>query len=165
MKIVAGVIVFAVLVGFVIISILKEVRSSNSVITIPSKLPITKISHLFKQIQTCTKEGIFAVFMFNKPGQPGDDGVLNLQFSIEKGLPGFDWVLLVPGNISDKDAFLAFAEEAGYSVLEKEINGVAYLRVESGNLPKLCTDVITKLYQIPESDSVELIIEGFDYQP
>ena len=53
---------------------------------------------------------------------------LNLQFSIEEGEPGFDWVLLAPKNIQDQEKFVSYAQAMGFKVVNKSGNGVDYYR-------------------------------------
>ena len=64
--------------------------SSTTVDEIPSI-----VSHL-----ATLKDGSFAVFMFDSPLSPGGDAV-NIQYSVEQGAVGLDWVLLGQTNIAD----------------------------------------------------------------
>ena len=45
----------------------------------------------------------------------------------------------------------------------KEENNVRYLRVDDGDLAALCRDVITKLYKWPETEPMDLIVQGFEW--
>jgi hypothetical protein len=101
--------------------------------------------------------------MFNTPDRPGD--VVNLQFSLEGGRPGLDWVLLGERNIEDEARFQDFARAAGFRPKLEEANGVRYLRIEHGDLAVLCRDVVTKMYARGEAEPIELIVEGFHWKP
>src|SRR5215472_13847911 len=94
------------------------------------------------------KDGSFAVFMFDSPLSPGSDAV-NLQYSVEHGAVGLDWVLLGQTNIADKEKVAAFAAQLGHSMTEREMNNVHYLRVEGRDLDKLGTSIIVEFYGIP----------------
>ncbi|MDI9246940.1 hypothetical protein [Marinobacter sp. CHS3-4] len=78
---------------------------------------------IFKEFETQRVETSFAAFIATVGGQD-----LNLQFSIEEGKPGFDWVLLAPRNVQDQEKFLEYARRAGFHVIRKSGNGVDYYR-------------------------------------
>jgi hypothetical protein len=91
-------------------------------------------------------EGSFVVFFFSPSGNLERENGLNIQFSIEQGIFGFDWVLTSPDNVEGKGDFQAFAESRGYIVESRAGNGVEYLRVEEGgSLFTLGRAVITEL--------------------
>jgi hypothetical protein len=131
----------------------------------PYHVTLSQIPQVLDQLSSSTSTPAFAVFLLSSPDLPSGDDVLNIQFSMENGHPGFDWVLLAPRNISDEQRFIDFARSAGYKPTGMEGNGVRYLRVESGDLTKLCSSVITDLYRLPKSSSLEMIVEGFDWKP
>ena len=110
------------------------------------------------------KDGSFAVFMFDSPLSHGGDAV-NLQYSVEHGTVGLDWVLLGQTNIADKDKVAAFAAQLGHAMTEREMNKVRYLRVEGRELDKLGTTIIVELYGIPRTAELGLITEGFEWPP
>jgi hypothetical protein len=110
------------------------------------------------------KDGSFAVFMFDSPLSPGGDAV-NLQYSVEHGAVGLDWVLLGQTNIADKEKVAAFAAQLGHTMTEREMNNVRYLRVEGRELDKLGASIIVELYGIPRDAQLELITEGFEWPP
>jgi hypothetical protein len=89
--------------------------------------------------------------------------VLNIQFSIENGRVGFDWCLIAPQNVRDESCFIEFANARGYRVNRKHANKVVYLRIEDGDLARLCQDVITRMYSLPETAIIDLIVEGFSW--
>jgi hypothetical protein len=110
------------------------------------------------------KDGSFAVFMFHSPLSSGGDAV-NLQYSVEHGAVGLDWVLLGQTNIADKEKVSAFASQLGHPMTERVMNDVHYLRTEGRDLDKVGTSIIVELYGIPHSATVELITEGFEWPP
>ena len=120
---------------------------------------------VLEQVRGSTGDPTFAVFMFSTTDQPTSEEALNIQFSVENGKAGFDWVLLAPRNINDEALFIEFARQRGFTPVRHEMNNVKYLRVEAGDIAKLCSDVISEMYHIPASTKVELITEGFEWQP
>src|SRR5438045_1167519 len=110
------------------------------------------------------KDGSFAVFMFDSPLSRGGDAV-NLQYSVEQGAAGLDWVLLGQTNIADREKVAAFAARLGYPMTEREMNNVRYLRVEGRDLDKLGTSIMVEFYGIPRNAELGLITEGFEWPP
>ncbi len=108
------------------------------------------------------KDGSFAVFMFDSPLSSGGDAV-NLQYSVEQGAVGLDWVLLGQTNISDKEKISAFASQRGHPMTERVMNDVHYLRTEGRDLDKLGTSIIVEYYGIPRDAKLDLITEGFEW--
>ena len=129
------------------------------------QVSLSDIPRLLAALLAATRTPAFAVLMF--PAVPGkDDGdYVNLQFSMEDGRLGFDWVLLALPNIENRDRFMELARAGGYVLEEKEAKRVKYLRVENGDLAHLCQEVITKMYSRPENDPIDLIVEGLDWEP
>lgn len=109
-------------------------------------------------------DGAFAVFMFDSPQSPGADAV-NLQYSVERGAVGLDWVLLGDTNIADRDKIATFASQFGHPMSEKTMNNVHYLRAEGRDLDTLGRRIIIELYGIPATRQLGLITEGFDWPP
>ena len=126
---------------------------------------VADIPKVLDQLSGAVATPAFAVFMFNTPNQPNSDDAINIQFSLENGRPGFDWVLLGPRNIKDEERFMLFARSEGFVPKPQKMNNVRYIRVESGDIAALCRDVIVKLYGLPKSGPVDLIVEGFAWTP
>ena len=122
---------------------------------------VADIPAVVAKLATC-KDGSFAVFMFDSPLSPGGDAV-NLQYSVEHGAVGLDWVLLGKTNIADKKRVSAFASQLGHFMTKREMNNVRYLRVEGRDLDKLGTSIIVELYGIPRDAQLGLIPEGFEW--
>jgi hypothetical protein len=133
--------------------------------TVPTlQVRVDEIPRVLASLSASSSDPTFAVFMFTTPDLPTPQDALNIQFSMESGKPGFDWVLIAPRNIRDHDRFVEFAQAGGYHPEMQEMNNVRYLRVEQGDLAALCRDVITKMYSLPESELIDLIVEGFEWQ-
>jgi hypothetical protein len=109
-----------------------------------------------------SKDGSFAVLMFDSPRSRGGDAV-NLQYSVEHGAVGLDWVLLGITNIADKEDVSAFAARLGHPMAEHEMNNVRYLRIEGQDLDKLGASIIVEFYGISRDAVLGLITEGFEW--
>jgi len=105
----------------------------------------------------------YAALVFATPDRPTDDDAINIQMSVEDGKLGFDWVLLAPRNINDREEFVTFARARGVHPVFRSMNGVSYLRVEHTNVPRLTRSVVTEMYNLPSNQPVGLVYEGFDW--
>ena len=103
----------------------------------------------------------YAALAFGTPDRPSDRDALNIQISAENGKIGFDWVLLAPRNIEDKERFEAFARATGAEPLHRSMNGVSYLRIEHGNPARFAASVVTEMYGLPTNEPLVLFHEGF----
>ncbi len=81
-----------------------------------------------------------------------------MQFSVEDGHIGFDWLLLRDENIRDRSRYEHFAASLGYKVVSKKENGVEYLRAVEGDLPRLCEGVLRELYGKNENSTIGLLV-------
>ena len=129
------------------------------------QVPLTELPRVLTALLASSDFPAFAVLMFNPSGQPGPDDTVNIQCAVDSHRVGLDWVLIGPRNIADEARFAEFARAAGYDSQQRERNGVRYLRVEDGDLAVLCRDVITKLYGRDENETVEMLVEGFEWTP
>jgi hypothetical protein len=124
---------------------------------------VADIARVLSALSAATADPAFAVFIFHTPDRPDSEGALNLQFSLEGGRPGFDWVLLGSRNVQEQQRFLEFARGRGYDPKMKEENHVKYLRVEEGDLAALCAGVITGLYRQDPTGPLRLLVHGFKW--
>jgi hypothetical protein len=99
------------------------------------------------------------------PGTAKADGyTANLQYSIEDGVVGLDWVLIAERNLEDKQRFLDVAHSAGAKIEEKEGNGVRYLRATgTPDLTGLGREILQRLYAVKPDDNLQLIVTGFKW--
>ena len=124
----------------------------------PSQLPA-----VVEQLRQKGKEASWAVFMFYTPNLSAetDDNCPNLQFSIQDGTLGFDWVLLGPRNIADEVRIAEFIASKGHTVTEMGINDVEYLRVEDGDICELGLSIIEEFYKMPRDADIGILVSGF----
>jgi hypothetical protein len=110
------------------------------------------------------RDGNFAVFLFGANGAPpAATDALNIQFSVEGGEIGIDWVLLSPLNIDTQQRFRSFFGDSGRTVTEREMNGVRYLRVQAGHLGQLLQDFLRQEFGVALDQRMSLIASGFEW--
>ncbi len=142
---------------------------------------VSDIPLVFNEVSEQKIERSFATFIHEVNGSQ-----VNVQFSYENGKAGLDWVMRTPRNKKDKKQFLKLAESMNYTVSEKEMNGVEYLRIENddklpklvfpdGNggynelprekaIPFLCTRVFRVMYGLSDDDEVYMYFEGVKFE-
>ena len=150
--------ILVAVVAVVVLAILIRLRTVK-----PVRVTIADIPRILAAVSASNRTPTFAAFLFTTPDQPDSKDAVNLQFSLENGRVGFDWVLLAPRNIKDKESFIEYVRRRGYSLSERKMNNVAYLRIEDGDLAQLCSDVVTRLYARPRDEPFEMIVEGFEW--
>ncbi len=108
----------------------------------------------------------YAVLMF-LPHDATDEDYVNLQYSVDHGIVGMDWVLLGARNIADSKAIRALAKTLGFSFRRYEMNQVSYLRVEGPGLAELAhlgTSIVSGFYQFEADSKVKLLLQGFNWK-
>ena len=125
---------------------------------------IDNFSELVAAIQKTGQNGAFWVVLVPKTAH--NDGLAaNLQYSIEDGTLGLDWVLIAQRNLQDKEKFLQVIKAAGSHADLKEGNGVQYLRVvDNKNIVELGQVVLKQLYGVNSSQKLQLIITDFQWK-
>ena len=155
-------ILIALAVVSVIAIFLFRVMSAND--TDGGFVSIDDFPELVTAIQKTGKDGAFWVVLI--PGTALKDGLAaNLQYSMENGVLGLDWVLIADRNISERKKFVQIVEKLGHRVDLKEGNGVQYLRVvEVKNMPELGQIVLKQLFGTDSSQKLNLIITNFKWK-
>ncbi|MBU2676972.1 MAG: hypothetical protein KJP16_07790, partial [Gammaproteobacteria bacterium] len=88
-------------------------------------IAVADIGEVFRQISGQGVETSFAVFAI----QTGEeDDAVEIQFSVENGKAGLDWILMSPANIEEKPKVIQYAASKGVEWQEKEMNDWLYLR-------------------------------------
>ena len=129
-----------------------------------ARISLREIPAVFARVEAAGKDGTFASFCFQIADETVKDTAVNVQFSVENGRVGFDWVLICEVNRRDREKFLALAQRLGHVVRKhKARNGCEYLRAEDGDLAGLCRAVVVELYGLPESAMLDLVWQGFDW--
>src|SRR5687767_9391491 len=113
---------------------------------------IADVPKVFQQLREQGSDGSFAVFMFTDHGKLGEENGINLQFSIESGTVGLDWVLLAPVNVRDEQRVFNFLKMRHAKPRRLTENGVTYLRAEEGDLVQLCQHIMSGLYGIKANE-------------
>ena len=115
-----------------------------------------RIPQLVEQLKLRGRDSDWLAFMFYTAirSPVTDDQCLNLQYSVAGGVIGLDWVLLGERNAAERRRITQFAQSRGHNVMEHELNEVAFLRVEDGDLPALGQAIVRDAYQIPESYAI-----------
>jgi hypothetical protein len=156
MKILVTILVVVAVIWLIIVLIRSQGRSQE-----PDYSTRDQIPSIVSKLQKTGRDGSFVVFMFSIPGNH-DETLPNLQYSIEKGRLGLDWVLLAPRNVEDELELADFMKRDGYTVLKREMNEVRYLRVEGDDLENLGIRILRDFYHLAPEARLELITEGFD---
>lgn len=154
-------IVLIISAGLIVIALL--VLLVRSRIAPTYSVTASEIPAVVSQLHRSGKDGNFAVLMFVPPGS-SDGEAINLQYSIDGGVLGFDWVLIGPRNIADKAKVNEIASKLGYRLEEREMNKVHYLRVTGGGISELGARIIEDLYKLDPNAKLEMITEGFKWQ-
>jgi len=123
-------------------------------------IAVADIGKVFRQISAQGVETSFAVFVI-RTGEENKDNTVEIQYSVENGKTGLDWILMSPANIGEKPKVIQYAASKGVEWQKKEMNDWLYLRIEEGDLVVFCTSLIKDLYQV---DQVELKYGGFRYR-
>jgi hypothetical protein len=129
-----------------------------------ARISLGDIPTVFGKVNAAGKDGTFAAFRFRIADETVKDTAVNVQFSVEDGRAGFDWMLTSEVNRRDRERYLALGRDLGHTVTEhKARNGCEYLRVEDGDLAELCRASIVELYRLQESTELGLVWQGFDW--
>lgn len=128
---------------------------------------VQRVPAVVAQLAQTGKDGAWAVFMFTRNGAPhtSDDTDLNLQYCIDGGRMGLEWVLLIPANVAAADEFRACVTRHGYVAADHEKNRVRYLRVEGTALDALGVTVLKECFGLRDDTVIDLVPDGFTWQP
>jgi hypothetical protein len=147
----------AILVGVVVVLARTRVPP-------PSRVTVAQIDSVFAALNAAPDGPAFVIISFNTPERPKASDALDLQLFRENSRAGFDWPLSTPRNLEDEKRFLRFAHAAGFVTRLMETNGIRHHRVDEGDVLRLCTRVITEMYERPTETEIELIVEGFEWR-
>jgi len=129
-----------------------------------ARILLGDIPTVFGKVNAAGKDGTFAAFCFRIADETVKDTAVNVQFSVEDGRAGVDWMLIGEVNRRDRERFLVLARDLGHTVTEhKTRNRCEYLRAEDGDLAGLCRASIVELYRLPEAAELGLVWQGFDW--
>jgi len=155
----------AVIIGLVVaaavVFIVLRARAAEEV-----TVRIDQIPDVVSQLKATGQDSSFAVFLFMPEGKRAhdDEEKVNLQYSIEGGHVGLDWVLLAPQNVTDQNEIAAYIKDHGFAANMREENNVRYLRVEDGDIAGLGVKIATEFYHLNPAAEVDLIVESFDWK-
>ena len=129
----------------------------------PVSLP--DVPRVVRMLREAGREGAFVVLLFGKDGAPpAASEALNVQFSVEKGRVGLDWILASPLNVAEETRVLEFFGREGRPVETRSKNGISYLRIEDGDLAALCEVLLARLFGVSAEQKLTLIAEGVSWR-
>lgn len=123
-------------------------------------ISVGDIGDVYRQISSQGVETSFAVFVIT-PSQWHAEDTVEVQFSVENGVTGLDWILLSESNKREKPRVIQYALNRSMEWRECEMNDWPYLRIEQNGLVELCNSLIKDLWGVEE---VLLKYGGFDYR-
>ena len=124
---------------------------------------LADMSVIANEVAESSDSKAFAAFAFYSPDRPSSDEAVNVQFSVENGELGLDWVLLSETNVADRVRFEAFARQKGMTVSHRTLNGVYYPRVENSDVVGFAESIVIEMYGLPGDVSLSLYHEGFEW--
>jgi hypothetical protein len=161
MKLALVVVLMVVVVAFLV----RRATTSSAVPPLPT-VRLGDVERVFRSVDATRRDGTFGVFLFGeRDQQPAEMDALNVQFSVENGRVGLDWVLLSPLNVAARDRVVAFFEKHGSPLSPRSMNDVNYLRTEKGDLARLCKDMLSSVFAVADTQRMDLIAEGFEWKP
>jgi hypothetical protein len=143
-------------------------RSSPTVVTaFERSVRISQMQHVVDQLAVGGRDASWAMFMFytSFTSPTTDDDCINLQYSIEDGRVGLDWILIGPRNIADQAMIQRFVQLLGHRVIERETNNVSYLRIEDGDICYLGKSIVEDVYGTSLATDLGLLVHGFTLAP
>ena len=152
-------VIIAVLLLLAGLAVWKLLRSRDKGVR-SKTISVNDIGSVYRRISTQAVETSFAVFIISPPHRDTQD-TLEVQFSVEQGVTGLDWILMSEPNRREKTRVIRYALDKGVEWRSCEMNDWVYLRMEQGDLVELCTSLIRDLYAV---DDVLLKYGGFEYQ-
>lgn len=139
------------------LAVWKFLRSRDTGIRTRS-VSLGDIGEIYRQISSQGVETSFAVFVITPPQWHAEDPV-EVQFSVENGVTGLDWILLSESNKREKPRVVQYALNRGTEWRECEMNDWPYLRIEQNDLAELCVSLIRDLWGV---ENVLLKYGGFE---
>ena len=128
---------------------------------------ITQIPALVAYLRRKAVSPSYIIFSTHRPDVDGEDDeqAINLQYAIQGGVLGLEWVHIMARNQTDRQMVVEYIRRHGHEVLERELNGVRYLRVENGDLPKLGHDLLTDIYGVQPDTELGLFLGWITWSP
>ncbi|WP_306600916.1 hypothetical protein [Geothrix sp. 21YS21S-2] len=148
------------LLSIIIVSIGLLIRALRRRSPATHHVASSEIPEILAQLQVSAREGNASVLTLPS----GGEGV-QLQFSIDHGVVGLDWVLVGHRNLSDKSRIAEMATALGYHVEECEQNQVRQLRITGQGIAELGTAIIRDFYGIHPAARIPMVTVGFRWDP
>ena len=121
------------------------------------------VARVHDAVRDSTNIDVFAIFLVPYVQAQKDDGVPTVEFAVEDGVVGLDYVLLSKENVAKQGAFVDLATSHGYEVVSHTLADVPYLRVEGGDLPNLMRETLIYVFGVKHDDEMGIVLEGVDH--
>ena len=113
------------------------------------------------------EQGDGSFVMFTVPNTIDTDGQpLTVQFSVERGSVGFDWLLTSERAKRDRERFMEFSKKEKATVQELAVEDIEYLRVELDNdaLAEFGIKILEKLYDVSSINELEVFADASNWR-
>ena len=143
-----------IVVGFIGLFVITRFMTAASY-----KITSDDIPRVIAQLKKTKEDHAWAQMMFTVSGEPDAD--VAIDYSVNNGELEFNWTLLGPRNICDKQKVIDLITAEGHHYTELKVNDCPLVRVVGAGVERLGNKILERIYCMrPE---IDLIGEGFDW--
>ena len=116
------------------------------------------IPAIINSLATHGEDGTWVMFILPQT-ESSDENDITIQFSVENGTVGFDWLLDNGLGNAHRKKFEEFARRRGWPVVELEMAGFHYLRIQDlspSQIAEIGKEVLSTLYHVSPTQEVEI---------
>lgn len=129
----------------------------------PPSLRMRDLPDLVRALEKEGEDGDFAALMVRAEGKNAPPSGVVIQYSVEQGRVGFDWVLLSPENLQYRERVEDFFRRRGVDLEVRTENDVSYLRSEDVRSAALGQALLNELLQVTDDEALELVAGDMEW--